>query len=607
MSFIIDFQPVGKRKRYRKPVTILEAAREAGIRLKSVCGGKGECGKCRVRVRSGATSPLTETERKTLSSGEIEEGYRLACRTVLQGKARVYLPPSSLTEAQRLLLTGSETRIKVLPTVRKYALQLRPPTLSDTRSDLERIRDGLLAQHSARVTDVDHEVLKTLGTTLREADWKVTCTVAGREITGIDSGDTSSRAFGVAIDLGTTKIALYLVDLVTGQTVDALGLMNPQIIYGEDVISRIDYAMSDSSNRQRLTAVVTKEINASIEELCLKNGISERDILCLSLVGNTAMHHIFLGLPTRQLALAPYVAVMDSALTIKSRELGLSACPGSYVHFPPPIAGFVGSDHVAMLIASGIYQKAGNIMAIDIGTNTEIALKSGGVITCCSCASGPAFEGAHIKQGMRAAPGAIEGILIDPETMAAKVVTINDKRPVGICGSGVLEGIAEMLRAGIINLRGRMAKDRPGVRINEQNQLEFVLVASGDTDVGEDIVITHHDVSEVQLAKAAIRTGFDILLENAGLGPDDIDQVIIAGAFGSYIDPIDALRLGMFPDIPATKFVSVGNAAGVGAKQILISTKWQRRAIKLAKAVRYIELAARPDFSEHFVRALPFG
>ena len=504
-------------------------------------------------------------------------------------------------------LAGSDRGVPVDPQVRKYFLRLEPPKLSDIRSDFERIKDGLLAQHSVRVTDVDHEVLKTLSNTARDAGWEITGAVAGREIIGVDQGDTSGRVFGVAIDLGTTKVALYLVDLVTGQTIDIAGVMNPQIAYGEDVISRIDYAMSDEKNQRRLKEVVVKEINVAIEKLCRKNRISEPDILALSLVGNTGMHHLFLGLPTRQLALAPYVAAVDSALTVKSREIGLHVGPGSYVHLPPPIAGFIGSDHVAMLIASEVYHKDGNIVAIDIGTNTEIALKSGGTITGCSCASGPAFEGAHIKQGMRAAPGAVEGVHIDPETMLARVATINNKRPAGICGSGILGGLAEMFRVGIINSRGRMSRDKPGVRTNQQRQLEFVLVPQDSTGIGEDIVITHQDVGEVQLAKAAIRTGFDILLEDAGLRPDGVDQVIIAGAFGSYIDPIDALTLGMFPDIPATKFVSVGNAAGVGAKQILLSRRLQGKASELAGSVRYVELAARPEFSEHFARALVLG
>ena len=275
MSFVIDFQPVGKRQQYTKPVTILEAAREAGIHLKSICGGKGECGKCRVRVRSGAISPLTEAEKRILSLDEIEEGYRLACRTVLQGKARVYLLPDSLTETQRLQLAGSDRGVPVDPQVRKYFLRLEPPKLSDIRSDFERIKDGLLAQHSVRVTDVDPEVLKTLSNTARDAGWEITGAVAGREIIGVDQGDTSGRVFGVAIDLGTTKVALYLVDLLTGRTVDIAGVMNPQIAYGEDVISRIDYAMSDEKNQRRLKEVVVKEINVAIEKLCRKNRISE--------------------------------------------------------------------------------------------------------------------------------------------------------------------------------------------------------------------------------------------------------------------------------------------------------------------------------------------
>lgn len=607
MKFVLEFQPVGRRQSFAGPLTIMEAAQRAGIRLKSICNGKGECGKCKVKVKGASLPPLDEIERKLLLADEIDEGYRLACRTEVAASAEVYLPPASLEDKQRLQIAGVTRRIRIDPPVCKHLVEVPPPTLQDTRSDFQRIQDALKEQDVA-VETIDLEALRLLNSALTKGAGKVTGTTKDGEIIAVDPGDSSARALGLAIDLGTTKIALYLVDLRTGKILDALGVMNPQIAYGEDVITRIQAALEDEVTRQRLSEIVVDEINQALAELLARNQAKPEEVVDVSLVGNTAMHHLFLRLPTRQLALAPYVLAANLPLEIKARPFGLQVSTGSYIHLVPPVAGFVGSDHVAMILASGLEERPGKVIGVDIGTNTEIALKTEKGLSSCSCASGPAFEGAHIRHGMRAAPGAIEGVHLEGQTLKVAVETIENRKPVGLCGSGILDAIAEMVRVGLIDSSGRLVKDRAGVRLSpDSQQMEFVLVPREETALEGDIVITQKDIREIQLAKAAIRTGFEILLQEASLAPQDVAQVIIAGAFGSHLDPASALRIGMFPDIPLNRFVQVGNAAGIGATQVLISRRLRRKAAALARRIRYVELAARPDFSEHFTRWLALG
>jgi uncharacterized 2Fe-2S/4Fe-4S cluster protein (DUF4445 family) len=601
MEFTVKFSPIGKRVIENRPRLLLDMAREVGLGLKSVCGGKGKCGKCKVIVNPA--NEATVIERKLLTQDEIAEGYRLACRTTVSEDTEVYVPASSITEQQKLQIGGKEIKVKPLPPARKFFLELPKATLSDVRPDLQRIKDELKRKYNVKVDSADIKVLNVIGPTLRDSDWSITVIARGSEIIGVEPGNTTKAGFGVAIDLGTTKIAFYLVDLLTGESINIYGIMNPQIAYGEDILSRIHYASNNRANLRKLKNEVLKAINLSIKKVCRESKVRSRDILEVTLVGNTAMHHIFLGLPVKQLGVAPFTMATNEPLEIKARELGFEICSGGYFYLPPPIAGFVGSDHLAMLIASEIETKEGNLIAIDIGTNTEIALKTKEKIISCSCASGPAFEGAHIKHGMRAASGAIERVNINSKTLSVNVTTIDDKGPLGICGSGILDAISEMLRVGIIDSSGKINSGYKGVRrIKGGKSLEFLLAKEGR----REITVTQQDVSEIQLAKGAIRTGIETLLEEAGLKTQDIDGVIVAGAFGTYIDPLKAVRIGMFPEIDIGKFTQVGNAAGIGAKAILISKKLRKEANRLAKRIEYLELATYPSFFEHFIKAIRF-
>ena len=617
--YTIHFEPVGKRVTYDKPLTVLEAAQEAGVEILALCGGLGSCGRCRVKVRGDGLPTLSETERDVLSSEEIVAGYRLACRTAIQSDVLVYIPEMSRPRVQKLQVAGREEAVECCPPVHKFFLNLAAPTLEDTRSDLKRIEEELEARHDVSLGSVDLAVLPKVGLVLREGDWQTTVSLRcpepcpeprrravegrGSELIQVEPGDTTECAYGVAIDLGSTKIAIYLVDLRTGRTVEARGVPNPQTAYGEDILTRISYALDHPDGTRRLQEAVIETLNEAIHSLCEGHGLFPSDILEITLVGNTAMHHFFLGLPTEQLARSPCVPIVARPLQVKARELGLSAVPGAYVYCPPAIAGFVGSDHVAMVLASRLYLKEGTYLGIDIGTTTEISLKKGDEIWVVSCASGPAFEGAAICWGMKAAPGAIERVWIDPRSQTVRFSTIGDESPVGICGSGILDCIAAMLGAGMLDARGRIRADARGVRIGDSGLPELILADAGN---GRAITVTQEDVQRIQLAKGAIRSGIEVLMHAAGIASREIDGVILAGAFGTFIDPLSAIQIGMLPPMDPDRIVQIGNAAGIGAKEVLISTGRRQTAEEIARRIQYLELTVYPRYSRFFAHALWF-
>ncbi|HJX70223.1 MAG TPA: ASKHA domain-containing protein, partial [Dehalococcoidia bacterium] len=574
---------------------IFEVARDAGVGLGSFCGGKGTCGKCKIRILSGQVSPPTEKEREHLSREDIAQGYRLACLTKVYEAVRLEIPPEYLLISQRLQLVGKEREVVVEPIVEAYHVTLSPASLVDIRSDQVRILNYLAENHGLKDIDIDLSIQRQLPILLRANEWQAKIGLRGKEVVWVGAKD---RLLGLAIDLGTTKIAAYLTDLETGEVLVAKGTVNHQIAYGEDVISRITYAMENGGEILRQTAA--QDLNTLIKELCAEAGFAPNNIAEVVIVGNTAMHHLFLGLPVKQLALAPYVPAVSTPVNIKARDIGLATAPGAYVHLLANIAGFVGADHVAMLLATGLYDTEKTMLGLDIGTNTEISLATHGSLRSCSCASGPAFEGAHIKDGMRATGGAIERVKITSSSVDFQ--TIDDKPPIGLCGSGILDAVAQLREVGIIDYRGRL-QSHPLVRRNEDGQ-EFVLVPKEKSGSGKDITITQKDIGEVQLAKGAMSAGMSILLAEANISWEEVDEVVIAGAFGSYIDVASAIKIGMLPSLPAERFLQVGNAAGVGAKLALVSKKQRQLAEEVAHKVDYIELMNHPHYPRTFAHAL---
>jgi len=529
---------------------------------------------------------------------ELKDGWRLACQTYPRSDCKLGIPSESMTTLQRTQVEGLEIAVHPEPPVQGYHLQLVTPSLSDLRADGDRLLEALYQQHQLHCSKIDIDVLRTLSPRLRSWSWECRASIRHDEVVAL--GPWPGRQLGLAIDLGTTKIAGYLVDLSDGRTLAAKGVMNPQISYGEDIISRITAVNNSPDESTHLQKVVIRTLNKLISGLSTEVGASPTDIVEAVVVGNTAMHHLFLGLPVRQLAVSPYVPAVSNALDIKARDLGLHIAPGAYLHLLPNIAGFVGGDHVAMLLATEVWQTEGPAVALDIGTNTEASLVNGGEITTVSCASGPAFEGGHIKDGMRATSGAIERVRIAGGSIQYQ--TIDEVPPVGICGSGILDTMAQLYLAGIIDKGGRMKGNHPRVRTHK-NQREFVLVSKEEQDERSAIVTTQQDVRQLQLAKAAIRTGIQALLETNGCSEEEIKQVIIAGAFGSYIDVSSAITIGMLPSLPLGRFRQVGNAAGMGAKLALISLSQRSQAQAIASQVNYIELANSPNFMQTFIEA----
>lgn len=611
VSAKVVFQPEGKRLVIDSGKTILEAAKKIGIDILSICGGRGVCGKDRVIIRSGGErlSPLSNIEKKLFSQDEIRKGFRLACQAVIKDGSTIVVevPLQSRIGYQRLLLKGMERKVELKPSVKKVTLHLLRPSLIDVKSDVDRLMDAVEDLIGFRPR-IDYEALKEVPFSVRKGGWKVTAVVwMNRELISVKPEGDAKGVYGLAVDIGTTKVAAYLLNLETGEIVETVAMMNPQIPYGEDVISRISYTMKRESNLENLHNVIVEGINELIEEACEKAGIESEDICDMTIVGNTAMHHIFLNIPPKYVALMPYPPALQSSVDIKAREVGVKINRGAYVHALPTIAGFVGADAVADALATEVYKSDVLSMVIDIGTNTEIILGDKNRLIACSCASGPAFEGAHIKHGMRAATGAIEHLWINPKTLEVGYKTIGDVKPRGICGSGIVDAVAEMLRTGLISLDGKfdLQLETPRIRV-ERNLPEFVIAWKDETLTGNDITLTQKDVREVQLAKAAIYTGTFILMKHMGVSPSDIQRIFIAGAFGNYIDPQSAKTIGMFPDVPLHRVQFAGNTAGSGARMTLLSTEMRRLAIEVAGRIEYLELGADPEFNVEFLKATYF-
>jgi len=594
----IEFEPLGKAAACPAGESLMDSARRVGLEITSICGGKGTCHRCKVQIVSGRVSPATPDEAQALSPSDLADGYRLACQTRPLTDCRVRVPTESLSAPVRVQVESLECAVAPDPLVRAYDLDLASMFLAD--ADAEALLEMVVDQHHIDCRNIDPEAVRQLSQQAPRPR-HVRASVRGGEVVAF--GPWPSSQLGLAFDIGTTKIAGYLVDLDRGATLAARGIMNPQAAYGEDIITRLVAARESASQRRKLQQVVITALNELAAGLRGEAGAKPEDVVEAVVVGNTAMHHLALHLPIDQLLRPPFVPATTGALDIKARDLGLSIAPGAYAHFLPNVAGFVGADHVAMLLATQSLWTGKVALAIDIGTNTEVSIIARGQIACVSCASGPAFEGGHIKHGMTAAPGAIERLSFAKDKVEYQ--TVGGTPPTGICGSGIIDAVAQLYSAGIVDASGRM-QEHPRVRVTE-GQREFVLVSEEERRVAPAITITQHDVREIQLAKAAIRTGIQVLLQSNGVAETDVEQVILAGAFGTYLDLDSAVAIGMLLPLPLDRFRQVGNAAGGGARMALVSMGQRREAEDLARRIEYIELATVPGFMQIFARATQIG
>ena len=657
---MVIFQPSGRRGEVRKGINVLEASRLLGVDIEGLCGEKKVCGKCKVRIEEGRfekygieskmtnVSVWQEEEEKFIVAREKETGHRLACVAEIQGDILVYVPEESRAGKQVVSKAARDIHIDHNPAVKIYTVKVQPPSFEEPTADFERVCRALEKEHGLKDLTVDLFALRQLPTALRDGDWSVTVSVWNdKEIVRFRPGK-AERAYGLAIDVGTTTVAAYFCDLTTMEVVDTVSMMNPQCKYGEDVMARITYHMTSPDGLQRMNNDIIEGLNSLVDQAIQntyppkkkkkkKKGeegpveyvevpeegktylrLTKEDIEDITIGGNTAMHHIFLNLNPEFVGLAPFPPVIHHSLDIKARDMGLKINPAAYVFVLPNEAGFVGADNVGVLLAEEPYKKDEIALIIDIGTNGELVLGNKDKLISSSCATGPALEGAQIAFGMRAAPGAIERIEIDPKTKEVNYKVIGrdawrkysepkDMKAKGICGSGILDLLAELYCAGIITKSGVFNKaaldGHPRFRINpDTKQPEFVLAWAEESSIDKDIVVTQKDVRQIQLAKGALHAGCKLMMRRMGM--ETVDTIKIAGAFGTHVDRQKALIMGLFPDCEIQMIESVGNAAGDGCRAALLNKDKREEANWVSRNVEYIELTVEGDFQSEFMEAM---
>ena len=624
---LVVFTPSGKRGRFPIGTPLLQAARTLGVDIDSVCGGRAICGRCQVLVMEGEfakhgvtssasnLSAVSAAEQSYATRRGLPTGHRLSCSSLVEGDLVVDVPQSSQVHRQVVRKRADVRAITLDPVVHLHYVEVREPDMHDPSGDLQRLMSALRTEWQLENLTCDLQVIQTLQAALRKGEWKVTVAVHdGARIIGIWPG-FYERALGLAVDVGSTTIAAHLCDLETGEVVASSGTMNPQIRFGEDLMSRVSYSMMHPGGAQQMTEAVRAALNTLAADVAREAKANPQDILEITLVGNPIMHHLLLGIDPVELGGAPFALATDSATSIRAAELGLSLHPNARVYVLPCIAGHVGADAAGMVLSERPDLSDELTLLVDVGTNAEIVLGNRQRLLACSSPTGPAFEGAQISCGQRAAPGAIERVRIDPATLEPRFKLIGSDlwsdEPgfeaaaartgvTGICGSGIIEVIAEMYLAGIINQDGVVDGQLAGRsdRIVPTGRTFGYVVHRGAVT----LTVTQNDVRAIQLAKAALYAGIQLLMDH--LGVDHVDRIRLAGAFGSHIDVKYAMVLGMIPDCDLSKVASAGNAAGTGARIALLDNGSRRTIEELVHKVEKIETAIEPRFQAHFVEAM---
>ena len=626
----VDIEPVSRRLFYTENETLYELMINSGIRVRSICGGNGTCGKCKILVQEGNIflNPPTNSEMKYLTPSEIKENWRLACQCRLKknqiqevkthqpAQIKIFLPKEILVEDFKILTTGKSKKINLKPNVSKVFVDINTPNLENPTPDIERIIHSLSAKKDNKgiYNDVSFEIdtIRKIPSVLREDQHRISLTLYdNRKFIDCEAGNTMEECFGIAFDIGTTTLVGYLINLCNGKTYSIASALNPQTAYGEDVISRITYAKDNPAGLAKLNSVLIESLNSMIEEMCTNAKVSASHIYEVTIVGNSVMHHLFLNIDPTYIGLSPYVPTFKRDLNIKAKDVKLEISKSGYVYILPLIAGFVGADTMGVIISSEIDKERELTLAIDVGTNGELVIGNKDALFTGSCAAGSALEGAHIKHGMRAAAGAIDTLKINPRDFSVEYTTINDKKPIGICGSGIIDVVAEMLRAKLLTKSGNFNKefiDHENI-IKEEKNIEFILVNKEDTPIKRPITISQIDIRELQMAKGAFFSGARLILNHLNRVNDselEIIQILLAGAFGNYINKSNAKFIGMIPDIPDEKLFQIGNAAGIGAQNCLLNVDLRKKARKLQEKIHYVEIAIEKDFQKEFASAMYF-
>ncbi len=592
----------------------MEAATQAGVYINSVCGGDGICGKCRLILKEGAVKVEPTT---LLTRDEIKKGYVLACQTKAKENIVVEVPLESREEKGKILVDKDARRFRGLyaplkgkvyfkydPLVQKMYLELSPPNLQDNLADHPRLYRQIRRQRKIPIMQTGLKIMKTLPRTLRENKWKVTATLGIRgetvEVIQVEGGDTTKKNYAVAVDVGTCTVVAHLVNLNTAETVDAEATYNSQRIYGEEVTRRIIYA--EQSGPDKLKQAVVGDINNLITTLILKRNVKLNDVMALVCAGNTTMVHFLLGLDPARIRKEPYIPACTSPPPIRAAEVGIKINPRGLLYCLPSIASWVGADVTAGILATGLYEAEELTMLIDIGTNGEIVIGNKDWMICCSASAGPAFEGSGVTCGMRAAEGAIEKVNITKEREVS-YTTIGNTKPRGICGSGLIDLVAELFTSGFIDRSGRLNSYK-GKRVRERNgELEFVLISADQSVTGEDLVITQPDIDSLIRAKAAIFAAINILIGSLNLEFEDIGKIYLAGGFGNYLDREKALTIGLIPDLSLEKVQFVGNTSVMGAKMALFSREALEVCYEISRKITYYDLITHPNYMDEFMSA----
>ncbi len=605
----VVFEPGGTEVFVPAGTLLSKAAAASGRAVEMPCGGMGTCGKCRVVIAESVDEP-DQAERQRLSAEDLAAGFRLACRTRVTGDVTVTIPEGSRSVVQKILSQGVLRDTEVMSGVSKVYCELVPPRLEDERAEFERLADYLTARDIRLKPNLG--VVRVASAVMRGSDYKVTAVVFDDELIAVEPGDTSARCYGIAYDLGSTTIVGYLMDLITGEQLGVSAAMNPQMVYGDDLVSRISFATTQENGAEILRSAAADALARIAQDLAGNAGISLDHVYKATVVGNTCMSHLLLGIDVTSLGQSPYVPSLCSDVTLAAKELSLPFPPEAKVIVLPNVAGFVGSDLVGVLL-SNMWESDGHTrLAVDIGTNGEMALLHRGKTYVCSAAAGPAFEGAGISCGMRGGPGAIDSVVIDD---AVRITTVDSRRPVGICGSGLVDAVAQMLDAGLIDETGRLASPEEAERLPEavrkrlvrtESGTEFVLAFVQESGAGKQISLTAGDIRRLQLAKGSIHAAIQTLIHTAGATDADLEEIMLAGAFGNYIRVESAIRIGLIPAVAREKVSSVGNAAGAGAKLALLSEREMDLARQLASNATHLELAVMPDYQMELMERMMF-
>ena len=620
--------PSGRKGQVSIGTNLLDAARELGVELESICGGRQTCGKCQVIIEEGnfpkhgiksAADHITgQTQlEQTYDQEHPLNGRRLACAAFIKDDVLVTVPEESQAHKQVIAKAATERIIEVDPAVRQIYVEIEPAVLGDPRGDWERLAQAVAEQWNLTGLMIDPKTLLTLQSALREGNFAVTLTLwQDQEVLRVQPG-YQDGVFGLAVDVGSTTVVAHLCDLRTGDVLATQSAMNPQVRYGEDLMSRISYINSEPQGLSRMNRQIIQTLNELAEKASKEVGLTPQDITDVVVVGNTVMHHILLGIDPVQLGVAPFALATYSALDIKARDIGLILNSACRVHTLPLIAGHVGADNVGVMLAESPREHDGISLIVDVGTNAEIILGDRDQILVASSPTGPAFEGAQITHGQRAAPGTVERVRIDPTTLEPRIKIIGhdkwiepdssnvDNKVTGICGSGIIEAIVELFLAGIINSSGHFvssAATRTRRIRYDGTTASYVLVDANQSSSGSAIVITQNDVRAIQLAKAALYAGTKLLMDHRGV--KSVDRIILAGAFGTFINPFHAMVLGLIPDCDLEQVVAVGNAAGDGARLALLNKHLRQKAVQLARTADYIETPLETTFQDEFVAAL---